>query len=189
MEEKKKDQRDVLIGPETDDAGLGTGKADNNGHDATTVSQLTQTNDKEEEKEDQRDVLIGPGTDDAGLGTGKSDFNGHDATTKSAMENDGTDIHPDDSLHPIHDDRPKESPAGEEKNIGNGIGQGCAIITLGVAILTGIIMCGHLIHAPKIDNNDKSDSIEERIKTYQDDDIDTVVYVEGVDSFAVDIDE
>ena len=180
MEEKKKDQRDVLIGPETDDAGLGTGKADNNGRDTTTVSQLTQTNDMEEEKKDPRDVLIGPGTDDN---------NGRDVTTKPATENDGTDIHPDDSLHPIHDDRPKESPAGEEKNIGNGIGQGCAIITLGVAILTGIIMCGHLIHAPKIDNNDKSDSVEERIRTYQDDDIDTVVYVEGIDSFAVDIDE
>ena len=150
----------------------------------------------EEEKKDQGDVLIGPGTDDADLGTGKSDYNGHDTTTKSATENDCTDIHPDDSLHPIHDDRPKESPAREEKNIGNGIGQGCSIILspifgpiLGVAVVIIMFVFRGLIHTPKIDNNDKSDSIEERIKTYQDDDIDTVVYVEGIDSFAVDIDE
>ena len=186
MEEEKKDQRDVLIGPGTDDVDLGMGKADNNGRDAPTVSQLTQTNDKEEEKEDQRDVLIGPGTDDAGLGTGKSDYNKKDVTTKPTTENDGTDIHPDDSLHPIHDDRPKESPAGEEKNIGNCIGQGCAIIMLipilGVAIIIIIFVIGGLTHLPKIDNNDKSDRFEERIKTYQDDDSDTTaVYVKGID--------
>ena len=178
MEEEKKDQRDVLIGPGTDDADLGTGKADNNGHDAMTVSQLTQTNDKEEEKEDQRDVLIGPGTDDAGLGTGKSDYNKKDVTTKPATENDGTDIHPDDNLHPIYDDRPKESPAGEEKNIGNII----LILLLGFAIVIIMFVIGDLTHIPKIDNNDKSDRFEERIKTYQDDDSDTTaVYVKGID--------
>ena len=120
------------------------------------------------EKDRCDDVLIGPGTDDAGLGTGKSDYNGHDVTTKSATENDDTDIHPDDNLHPIYDE-PKKSPVRKKHSTCTGCLIAAGVVVIVVSVIFGII-------GTVIDDEELSEIENSYDETVDDDDNDDNKY-------------